>query len=46
VDLRFFCGFSLTEIAEIWEVSERTVQREWDKARVMLHRLISDPPAA
>ena len=46
VDLRFFCGFSLAEIAELWDVSERTVQREWDKARVLLHRLISDLPVA
>jgi RNA polymerase sigma factor (TIGR02999 family) len=44
VDLRFFCGLSLTEIAELWGVSERTVQREWDKARVLLHRLISESP--
>jgi RNA polymerase sigma factor (TIGR02999 family) len=40
VDLRFFCGFSFSEIAELREVSVRTVQREWDKARVLLHRLL------
>lgn len=42
VDLKFFCGFSLTEIARMWNVSERTVQRDWDKARVLLNRLIQD----
>ena len=43
VDLKFFCGFSFAEIAELWKVSERTVQRDWDKARVLLERLIEDP---
>lgn len=42
VDLKFFCGFSYAEIADMWSVSERTVQREWDKARVLLHRLLDD----
>ena len=46
VDLKFFCGFSFAEIAELWEVSERTVKRDWDKARALLHRLINDPPVA
>jgi len=40
VDLRFFCGFSLVEIAAMRDVSERTVQRDWAKARVLLHQLI------
>jgi RNA polymerase sigma factor (TIGR02999 family) len=33
VDLKFFCGFSLGEIAAMQGVSERTVQRNWEKAR-------------
>jgi len=45
VDLKFFCGFSSSEIAELWQVSERTVQRDWDKARVLLQRLMDDPGA-
>jgi RNA polymerase sigma factor (TIGR02999 family) len=40
VDLRFFCGFSMGQIAELWQVSERTVQREWDKARLLLNCLL------
>jgi RNA polymerase sigma factor (TIGR02999 family) len=40
VDLKFFCGFSFAEIAGMQHVSERTVQREWDKARIDLHRSI------
>ena len=37
VDLHFFGGFSLAEIAALREVSERTVQRDWRKARLMLY---------
>jgi RNA polymerase sigma factor (TIGR02999 family) len=37
VDLKFFCGFSFAEIAAIQDVSERTVQRHWEKARIYLH---------
>jgi RNA polymerase sigma factor (TIGR02999 family) len=40
VDLKFFCGFSFSEIATMRGVSERTVQREWEKARIYLHRSI------
>ncbi len=40
VDLKFFCGFSLAEIAAMRGVSERTVQRLWEKARIYLHREI------
>jgi RNA polymerase sigma factor (TIGR02999 family) len=38
VDLKFFCGFSFAEIAAMQDVSERTVQRKWEKARIYLHR--------
>lgn len=40
VDLKFFCGFSFAEIAGIRGLSERTVQRRWEKARIYLHRSI------
>jgi RNA polymerase sigma factor (TIGR02999 family) len=40
VDLKFFCGFSFAEIAVMRGVSERTVQRLWEKARIYLHRSI------
>ena len=40
VDLRFFCGFSFTEVAAMRGVCERTVQRQWEKARIYLHRSI------
>ena len=38
VDLKFFCGFSFAEIAATQHLSERTVQRKWEKARIYLHR--------
>jgi RNA polymerase sigma factor (TIGR02999 family) len=38
VDLKFFCGFSFAEIAAMRGVSERTVQRDWEKARIYLRR--------
>jgi len=40
VDMKFFCGFSFAEIAALENVSERTVQRKWEKARIYLHRNI------
>jgi RNA polymerase sigma factor (TIGR02999 family) len=43
VNLKFFCGFSFAEIAAIRGVSERTVQRQWEKARIYLHRSLSAP---
>jgi len=44
VDLKFFCGFSFAEIAALRGVSERTIQRSWDKARIYLHRRLSGTP--
>ncbi|MEO6897338.1 MAG: ECF-type sigma factor [Caldimonas sp.] len=40
VDLKFFCGFSVAEIAALHGVSERTVQRQWEKARLLLYRAL------
>jgi RNA polymerase sigma factor (TIGR02999 family) len=40
VDLKFFCGFSFADIATMRGVSERTVQRHWEKARIYLHRKV------
>ena len=48
VDLHFFCGLSLAEIASVRNVSERTVQRDWRKARLLLHHQLDEgtPPTA
>lgn len=36
VDLKFFCGFTFAQIAEFRGMGERSVQREWAKARLLL----------
>jgi len=46
VDLKFFCGFSFGEIAAMRRMSERTVQRNWEKARLYLHQHIRRQPPA
>lgn len=40
VDLKFFCGFGMAEIAALQGISERTVQRRWEKARLLLYRAL------
>jgi RNA polymerase sigma factor (TIGR02999 family) len=40
VDLHFFCGLSFVEIAGLRGVSDRTIQRDWQKARLILHRTL------
>jgi RNA polymerase sigma factor (TIGR02999 family) len=47
VDLKFFCGFTFAEIAAMRGLSERTVQRHWEKARLFLHDALqgADPTA-
>ncbi len=41
VEMRFFGGMSNAEIAESLEISERTVGREWQSARLWLYREIN-----
>lgn len=38
VDLRYFGGLSMNEIAEILQVSEVTVRRDWSTAKAWLYR--------
>jgi DNA-directed RNA polymerase specialized sigma24 family protein len=42
VDLHFFGGFAFGEIAGLRGVSERTVQRDWRKARLLLHQTLQE----
>jgi RNA polymerase sigma factor (TIGR02999 family) len=44
VDLKYFCGFSFKEIAAVRGVSERTVQRDWEKARIFLFQSLQVSP--
>ena len=36
VEMRYFGGLNESEIAEVLELTERTVQRDWQKARLLL----------
>jgi RNA polymerase sigma factor (TIGR02999 family) len=46
VELRFFAGMEVEEIAAALEISVSTVQREWRMARAWLrHQLAGDAPA-
>ncbi len=38
VERRFFCGFSVAEIAVEFSVSEKTIQRDWVTARAWLRK--------
>jgi RNA polymerase sigma factor (TIGR02999 family) len=42
VELRFFGGLSVDETAEVLGVSDRTVKRDWSKARTLLHRFLAE----
>jgi RNA polymerase sigma factor (TIGR02999 family) len=42
VDLRYFCGFTFEDIAAQRGTSVRTVQRDWEKARVILFDGLND----
>jgi RNA polymerase sigma factor (TIGR02999 family) len=42
VDLRYFCGFTLEEIAAMQGISDTTVKRNWQKARIYLHRALGE----
>ncbi len=40
VEMRYFAGLSIKEVAEIRGVSIRSIEREWQKARAFLHQLV------
>lgn len=42
VDLKFFCGYTFEEIATHRGTSVRTVQRDWQKARLVLFHQMND----
>jgi RNA polymerase sigma factor (TIGR02999 family) len=42
VEMKFFGGMTESEISEILGVSERTVRREWEKARAALMVLLEE----
>lgn len=42
VEMRYFGGYSEEEIAEALQITTRTVQRDWQKARVLLRAMLTD----
>ena len=46
VELRYFAGLSELEIAALLERSERSVRRDWQKARMYLLASLREAPAA
>ena len=40
---RYFGGLSEVEVAGLLGVTDRTVRRDWRKARAFLHRELQDP---
>jgi len=40
VQMRYFGGYTESEIADFLELTERTVRRDWDKARLMLGAML------
>ncbi len=41
VELRFFAGLSVEEVAQVMETSERTVKRDWRKACALLYQAMT-----
>jgi RNA polymerase sigma factor (TIGR02999 family) len=41
VEMRYFGGYTDREIAETLDLTERTVQRDWEKAKLLLRALLS-----
>ena len=46
VEMRFFAGLKEKEIAEVLDTSERTIQRDWARARAWLYKELYPEPAA
>jgi len=44
VELRFFAGLSVAEVATVLAVSEKTVKRDWSMARAWLQRELAPAP--
>jgi RNA polymerase sigma factor (TIGR02999 family) len=42
VDLKFFCGLTFQEIGAAMGTSDRTVKREWEKARILLQHELTE----
>jgi RNA polymerase sigma factor (sigma-70 family) len=43
VELRYFGGLSFEEMAEVTQLNERTIRRDWDKAKLLLMAILREP---
>jgi RNA polymerase sigma factor (TIGR02999 family) len=41
-ELRYFAGLTVTEVSELTGRSVRSIEREWEKARLLLRQLIAE----
>lgn len=41
VEMRYFGGYTEAEVAEALDLTERTVRRDWDKARLLLSAMLN-----
>ena len=44
VEMRFFAGMELAEITEVTGRSDRSLKRDWRRARAFLHSQLSSTP--
>lgn len=44
VELRFFGGLTAKEAADVLDLSERTVERDWQRARAYLYQILATDP--
>ena len=42
VEMKFFCGMTIEEIAEVLNISPATVKREWSTAKLLLYKMLND----
>lgn len=42
VEMRYFAGMTDVEIADVMELTERTIRRDWAKARLLLHAMLAE----
>lgn len=42
VEMRYFCGMTDTEIGEALGMTDRTVRRDWEKARILLAQALRE----
>jgi RNA polymerase sigma factor (sigma-70 family) len=42
VEMKFFGGLNIEEIAEVMDISPSTIKREWTSAKLLLYKMLND----